>query len=92
MENTNILNYWNIREMLDNLRFGSLGYNSISTGHNEKLLDYITINKYTLWKLSLRESKGKPQEKIFANTDRIKDCLLKKANKKETLLKQLNQL
>lgn len=35
----------------------------------------------------LRVSKGKPQEKLFENTDRIKDYLLKKSNKKETLMK-----
>lgn len=35
----------------------------------------------------LRVSKGKAQEKVFENTDRIKDYLLKKANKKETLMK-----
>lgn len=34
----------------------------------------------------LRELKGKPQEKLFENTDRIKDYLLKKANKKKKLL------
>lgn len=35
----------------------------------------------------LRELKGKTQEKLFENIDRIKDYLLKKANKKEILIK-----